>query len=606
MNEKINEGQQINKAVIKATGAMLGTAIGDAVGWPYEFRKGKPLSLKLPFSNGSLEFNSWVRRPGGRYYVHEEKIEAGEYSDDTQLTLATARSLISHNENWIEPFTQYELPLWSIYERGGGRSTKHSVKNWVNGKEPWATSLNKTQVQEYFNAGGNGVAMRILPHVLYKSANRDFKKVANEILVNGICTHGHPRALIGAIAYAYALWLAFRTESTLKYGELIHSLLNTLDTWDLLEMMTYVNKIFPNWFNEANLVSNNRYVNIWQDTILELKNLLEIAYEGIGHEALSIDNEILEKLGCFDKNIGGAGTVTAVTAIFLASRYAADPVHGLMEAAILDGADTDTIASMTGAILGALSGTEWLGMSPKFVQDSEYIKALAEKLTCAEPIMPGLFEITNNFGLATKEVNAITRRLESAKVGDKIAVGNELVPVIDIIKHPAIAKNTYAISWKVKLFDSQIVYFKKVGRLKVSMDLDDNNNNKVISNTANKMMPVGFIRAGVQLFVKDINQSRIIYEKALGLPVTKESQFYVSFAGVISLNQPRKDQYNNYKMTSSPTNIYIETGTIDSAWANVTKLGLKVIQQLTTTSTRRSFKCNDPDGNIIEVYETIK
>ena len=77
----------------RCTGAMLGSAIGDALGWPNENRSGN--IHKLEIKNDS--FIRWSRRTGGKYWNHVEEILPGEYSDDTQLILAVSRSFISGN-----------------------------------------------------------------------------------------------------------------------------------------------------------------------------------------------------------------------------------------------------------------------------------------------------------------------------------------------------------------------------------------------------------------------------------------------------------------------------------------------------------------------------
>ena len=51
-----------------------------------------------------------------------------------------------------------------------------------------------------------------------------------------------------------------------------------------------------------------------------------------------------------------------------------------MEAAFAYGADTDTIASMTGGLLGAVVGLEWLGDYAVQVQDAQYLRMLGERL----------------------------------------------------------------------------------------------------------------------------------------------------------------------------------------------------------------------------------
>ena len=43
----------------------------------------------------TTRFEDWERRSGGRFFAHREMIRAGEYSDDTQLTLAV--SSLSHS-----------------------------------------------------------------------------------------------------------------------------------------------------------------------------------------------------------------------------------------------------------------------------------------------------------------------------------------------------------------------------------------------------------------------------------------------------------------------------------------------------------------------------
>jgi len=97
----------------KAVGAMLGAAFGDALGWPNE-RIRKSIIPKHP--QGHLyEFRSWIRRSGGRFFPYKEIIEAGEYSDDTQLILCLSRSLLK-GKKWFEYYTQIELPFWSLYE----------------------------------------------------------------------------------------------------------------------------------------------------------------------------------------------------------------------------------------------------------------------------------------------------------------------------------------------------------------------------------------------------------------------------------------------------------------------------------------------------------
>lgn len=350
---------------IKAQGALLGAAFGDALGWPQEDR-----SRKIGRSSDQTihleEFQQWRRRAGGRFYAHEEIINSGEYSDDTQLLLCVARSLLSDSQ-WLENFTLRELPAWTLYERGAGGATKRAVESWITGQEPWRqTPIEKAKI--YFNAGGNGVAMRILPHCLSAIYETDFPKIAKNIIADGICTHGHPRALVGALAYGFAICESLKKTGTLGYGEIVERVLSNVNSWSEFPDLS---DLWPNWKQTAEELNNREYLFTWKETVREMLNLLELCRSAMKQGALSIDEEVLTRLGCFDREMNGAGTITASASIFLAARYAADPCNGIIEAAFAKGADTDTLASMTGGLLGAILGIEWLENRVKRIQDSQ-------------------------------------------------------------------------------------------------------------------------------------------------------------------------------------------------------------------------------------------
>lgn len=349
----------------KYLGAFLGAAIGDALGWPNE-QNSKNTSKTQP--KNKAVFQKWSRYDGGRFWSHYEDIMPGEYSDDTQLLIATARSL-NHNQGWSKYFSKVELPAWVSYERGGGGATKRAAEVWKKGNNPW--SLNKGSmgdIKKYFNAGGNGVAMRILPHIFRNEDNPE--DVMYQVVLNGIFTHGHPRALIGATLYANALIFLSNIKDTLGYGELVEHLLKRKEIWGKFPDIQNMNS----WLNNADKVLNSKYMDVWNSVIDEVIGLLKLAKQGLDEGALDMGNEILEKIGCFDKKVNGAGTVTAVAAIYLASKYASSPDLGIIEPAYLKNADTDTLASMTGGLLGMLHGTGFISASWIDIQDYDYIK----------------------------------------------------------------------------------------------------------------------------------------------------------------------------------------------------------------------------------------
>jgi catechol 2,3-dioxygenase-like lactoylglutathione lyase family enzyme len=123
-----------------------------------------------------------------------------------------------------------------------------------------------------------------------------------------------------------------------------------------------------------------QFADTWEQTNQETDELLATAEASIRRGAMSNAEATLETLGCTDPKINGAGTVSAVGALYLASRYAARPMDGLLAAAFLRKGDTDTLASMTGALLGAVHGKDWLEGLAHTVQDSDYITAIATAL----------------------------------------------------------------------------------------------------------------------------------------------------------------------------------------------------------------------------------
>jgi hypothetical protein len=116
----------------------------------------------------------------------------------------------------------------------------------------------------------------------------------------------------------------------------------------------------------------------WETTNIEMAQLSDDVNASLDQGALSPPTTTLERLGCTNPDINGAGTVTAAVAIYLAARFASQPSGGLLAAAFLRGGDTDTLASMD-AILGGLHGIRWTGGLADAVQDSDYLVDVATR-----------------------------------------------------------------------------------------------------------------------------------------------------------------------------------------------------------------------------------
>ena len=361
----------------RVTGMLLGAAVGDALGWPQEARGGmvggkaaRERSEPVPV------FRSWTRTSGFYARRYTDPVGAGEYSDDTQLLCSTARACTAGN-HWWDVWVRVELPAWRAYQRGGGRAVLAASSSWADGRAPWEgghSSKAAQAVTRYRQAGGNGVAMRIAPHAVVV---RSPGELADRVLADGLSTHGHPRALVGALCYASAMHAALDGHTTLEYGGLIEAART-----GLLPPRVAVGLLPEGWGDPSEV---EQFRQDWDRTCGEMHALLGDVASSLARGSLSRPEETLAGLGCFDPQVNGAGTVTAAGALYLASRFAARPLSGLLTASYLPDADTDTLASMTAALLGAVHADQWLGSLAHDVQDADYLRELAWYVHAGEP-----------------------------------------------------------------------------------------------------------------------------------------------------------------------------------------------------------------------------
>lgn len=393
----------------RVRGAIVSAAVGDALGWPQETRSNIVGGQKARAVPAKASFRSWDRNSGTQYARYQETVEAGEYSDDTQLLLAVARSCLA-GEAWVRWLTRVELPTWLLYPRGAGRAVMAAARAWADGHPPWISGDSRSQrggdpVAAYFKAGANGVAMRAAPHVAV-TVTKDTAVTLARVVTDGITTHGHPRALVGAVVHALALRHALLRQGVLEYGDLIETLIEDR-SWQDADWLS--NALPSEWTRAFETTTHQPVMTGWKTAVHETRELLQIAQRSLARAALANDEQTLEALGCYDKTRNGSGTVTAVAAAYVATRAAARPLTGLLRTAFLPRADTDTLASMTASLLGAIHGIDWIHQLAQTVQDGPYLHTigmqLAECLATPQP-EPGQQPL---FSPATSEPNLQVR-----------------------------------------------------------------------------------------------------------------------------------------------------------------------------------------------------
>lgn len=166
---------------------LLGCAIGDALGFPFE---GSPPEVVQRVPELAEDFRP---RPRGRY-------AKGQYTDDTQMTLALAASIAEEGKVDGRAVSMRFAALWRegiILE--AGETTSDAIQRIIKGK-PWMTAGAEVGL------AGNGAAMRASPIGLWNCD--DLSKIVRDAEVQGVITHKDPRSLAGGAAIAAAVAVA--------------------------------------------------------------------------------------------------------------------------------------------------------------------------------------------------------------------------------------------------------------------------------------------------------------------------------------------------------------------------------------------------------------
>jgi len=568
----------------KTTSAFLAAALGDAMGWPNE----------APRKGDKQKPGTWGRMLGSRFAPILEVVRNGEYSDDTQLILAVARSILAHGADWPNHFCQVELPAWRLYERGGGRATKTAAEILSEGRIPWDPNNSPEVLKAYYEAGGNGAAMRILPHVVFRlTADHPEMELRRDVLSNSITTHGHPRAIIGALTHAFSIAYAIKKTSTLEYGELVQDVIDTLEKFTFEECAPVFD---GKWLtcSEQYYGGRQRFSKIWNNTVREVAEMLEATEAEMGRGPLASEVEFLKRIGALSRETNGAGTVSAVAALFLASRYATDPMAGLQTTSRIRGLDSDTVASMCGSILAGINGSSWMGTELIGLQDSDYIRRIASKLSTAA-------ESTNVW--ATKEIVGPPKapsfsKRDLGELNPKSSADIPLLGTIHIEETKVLydRKRSVAVTVAVaKAFDGQTIFLyssqKKLAPEQQEQRLES---------------PQEFSgpKTGVRFYTRDLSSIRAFYEGVLDWKPENVTLASVVYPSNIVFADPKDSGADLFISHSSGGQALIME--VKDFETFKTRIASKDVGSRNDWFVRKSSRpmlvLHDPDGRRIEVF----
>lgn len=574
----------------RAIAAFVGAAVGDALGWPFEGRA----ASKLDVQKWDGQFVDWKKRSGSRFSPRWERIDAGAYSDDTQLILAISRARTAQS-HWWEYFARVELPFWTCYERGGGGATKRAANSWLAGVAPWDSKV-KDVAKRYFEAGGNGVAMRVLPHCVSHARDDDFSALAEDILADGVATHGHPRALVGALAFGYIVWSTLKRVDTLDYGSLLRRCVDETSVWGALPNISHQ---WASWLSSTREHVQD-FDELWHLTVSEIVSLCRHAMDGLEAGVLSDDMAVMKTLGGLSPKTNGAGTTTAVAALYYASRYAASPLEGMRYAASSEGADTDTLASMTASLLGVINGMSWLRDYEDKLQDVDYIRHTAKHLVFMHKTAATCNQITK------RDLAELRKQLGGREVptGIPLPIGLRVASVE--CRHEQLGERIFetrviATDAGLTLFVPSAGAVKKAENPQAVARKTEPQRNSVPTAESAAHIDDDFEPAiGMSLLVRDLSRSRLFYENLLGLKVTGASQKVVRFSSTLAL---REDA--SAPLSCGNVKLFVNVSDVSLCSARLTESGVES-SEIVLRGNTRSFECRDPAGYVVEVFERLK
>ncbi|WP_406199580.1 ADP-ribosylglycohydrolase family protein [Kitasatospora sp. NBC_01560] len=324
----------------KATGTLLGLAIGDALGRLTEFRTIEMIA--------AYEGRDWRRLP-----LPEKAL----VTDDTQMTLALGRGLRTALERGPLGPLRLERPLreefveWSRSpenNRAPGMTCLRSCQRLSTGRR-W-------QLASDIGSKGCGANMRVAPIGLV--AELTTRQLSGAAQLQSALTHGHPTALAASDLTAYAV-------RKLAEGLPPAGLTAVLRAYALANRTRYDEFWLGDLAAQAHDHSPEKFVARGWDECLGVLDRLDAA----------LADPDVEADPCLATGEGWIAEEALATGLLCFLMLPEDPVAAVRRAAYSSG-DSDSIACLTGAFAGAhLGGQAW---PADWVERIEYRDELLE------------------------------------------------------------------------------------------------------------------------------------------------------------------------------------------------------------------------------------
>ncbi len=303
----------------KILGCLVGAATGDAMGGPTEMRTRKQIEEKF---GGYV--NQFLPAPEDTFARGNKP---GQVTDDFSQAYLFCVNLLRNNGKVDRQFAIDTLIEWSedeaFFNRFAGPTTRAAILSFRSGTKT-ASKYGFDLVNEN-DKSTNGAAMKVGPIALF--SNGDIDRAIRDALIVSEVTHNNNVALASAASVAAATSAAMRPESTLE--EIFDAAIYGGEQGD-----AYGRK-------HGQIYANPSYV-------LKLKQALSI-----GFASRSISEAIDEIADLIGLSVMAYESVPAAFGLMAAAR---GDVCEAIYASVNAGNDTDSLATIGGAVLGAWQG----------------------------------------------------------------------------------------------------------------------------------------------------------------------------------------------------------------------------------------------------------
>ena len=177
--------------------------------------------------------------------------------------------------------------------------------------------------EEYRNAGANGAAMRNLPIALSHVSNKE--KLISDSFLNAVITHGHPRAILGAILFGLSVQYILNAIDSPR-PTIISYLLNNMD---------YINKVISlqprimNWSKNWGYIGPNDNGSFGYHFRLAEEEISKY-FKSISKMQQKRDEDYYRLIGALNPSTKGSGLSTLSAAIYMYIKHGEDPKEAIL------------------------------------------------------------------------------------------------------------------------------------------------------------------------------------------------------------------------------------------------------------------------------------